>query len=393
MTARRWPLVVAIAAYFAAVLLWLAADRRVAKHAFDDFSAASTAGSGVSLAARSLHAQQLIRPLQTGAVPHDAVVFRFGKFGSGFATLQQLLNGSAQSDDDEAEDGDAPKPGRAKPPRPRTRPRTTPLLNADEEQFVRDGGRLVLGIAGRYASLDVRNAGRQAMHKVFPLWPGLEAIAMPQPRSLAGAETLRRAHAVYVVDDVPAMTRIAIGSGDVIVLAQPELFDNEHLATRTNAGLLHALAANRPAYFDETIHGLVAGDGALDLLKEWRLGPLLAILLALTALLFWRHGRRVGEAEDDHRDTRSEAVDLVRALGALYDRSMSDRQALVLYREALSRTVAATTGLRGEQLQKRVAQLTGGMEITSESEFAPLLAKLNEAFASLSIGGNHEHHP
>lgn len=392
MTRRRWPLILAIAAYFVAVVIWMAADRRVTKHAFDTFSAANTGPEGVSLAARSLRAKQLTKPLAPGVVPGNAIVFRLGEFGSGFATLQQMLNGDGEEGDDDA--STRGKQSRNRPPRKRQRPRVTPLLNADEEEFVRNGGRLVLAISGKYASLDVRGTiGDKRMRKVFPLWPGLDSIALPEPRLLAGAETLRRAHAIYTVHDAPAVARIAIGSGDVIVLAQPELFDNDHIAAQPNLGLLDALAANRPAYFDETVHGLLAGGGALDLLKEWRLGPFLLLLVAIAAATFWRHGRRIGEPEDDYRETRSEAVDLVRALGALYDRSMSDRQALVLYREALSRTVAATTGLRGDPLHKRVTQLTGGMEITREGDFAAQLAQLNQAFASLSIGGTHEHHP
>jgi hypothetical protein len=390
MTTKSWPLAVAIGAYFLAVVMWLAADRRVTKHAFDTFSAANTDATGVSLAARSLHAKHLTKPLAPGLVPRNAVVFRLGEFGSGFATLQQLLNGSAEDDEDDGDAG-SKRQSRAKPPaKKRKHPPLTPLLNDDEEEFIRRGGRLVLAIGGRYASLDVRNAGGKSMRKVFPLWPGLDAIAMPEPRLLAGAETLRRAHAIYTVDDAPAVARIAIGSGDVLVFAQPELFDNQHIAARPNLELLNALAAKRPAYFDETIHGLLSGGGALDLLKEWRLGPFLLLLLAIAATVFWRYGKRIGEPEDDYRETRSDAVDLVRALGALYDRSMSDRQALALYRDALSRTVAATSGLRGEQLQKRIAQLTGGMQINGD-RFAEQLAKLNEAFASIATGGKHEH--
>lgn len=390
MTAKRWPLVLAIAAYVAAVVIWIGADRRVAKHAFDTFSAASTDATGYSLAARSLRAKQLTRPLAPGAVPRNAVVFRAGAFGSGFATLQQLLGARGDGNDEDGGDGAKPQ-SRTKPPlakKPKHRERVVPLLSVDEEEFVRRGGRLVLAIGGKYGAFDVRGAsGGTPMRKVFPLWPGLDTIDMPEPRTLTGAEPLRRAHTLYAVNDAPAVARIAIGSGDVIVLAQPELFDNQHLASKSHLGLLNALAAQRPAYFDETLHGLASGGGALDLLKEWRLGPFLLLLLAIAAATFWRYGRRVGEPEDDYRETRSEAVDLVRALGALYDRSMSDRHALALYRDALSRTVAATSGLRGEQLQKRVAALTDGLEIRG-ADFAAELATLNQAFER--VAGNRQ---
>ena len=90
---------------------------------------------------------------------------------------------------------------------------------------------------------------------------------------------------------------------------------------------------------------------------------------------------RVGPAEDDFRETRSDAIDLVGSLGALYERTTTEEQALALYRDSLTRTVAMQTGLRGEQLQKRVNDLThGGSD----------LAAINKAFEVL--GGIHAHH-
>jgi hypothetical protein len=380
----RWPFVLAIGAYFVAVVIWMAADRRVPKHAFDTYSSASTDAQGLSLASRSLGAKQLTKPLAPGVVPRNAVVFRAGAFGSGFATLQQMLNDAREDEDDDSDDGGAKKQSPAKPPRKHLRARATVLLSDDEEEFVRHGGRIVLALGGTYGSTGVRNAtGSRSMRKVFPLWPGLDSIALPEPRTLTGTEMLRRAHTIYALNDAPAMARIAIGTGDVIILAEPELFDNEHIGSKANLALLNALAAKRPAFFDETIHGLMSGGGALDLLKEWRLGPFLLLLLLIAAAVFWRFGRRIGDPEDDYRETRSEAVDLVRALGALYDRSLSDRQALALYRDALSRTVAATSGLRGDQLHKRVGELTANIEIDGE-QFGAQLAVLNEVFGKVA---------
>ncbi|MCU1350500.1 MAG: hypothetical protein JWO56_3530 [Acidobacteria bacterium] len=382
MTPKRWPLVLAIAAYFLAVVVWMAADRRVAKKAFDDFSTANTDAEGLSLASRYLHAKQLTRSLAPGLTEPNAVVFRVGRFGSGFWMMRDLLGRQ-----DEEQEKPKKSADRKKQPPKKARPRTVPqLLSGDEEDFVRGGGRIVLAIGGTFGPLDVRNATAPPMQKVFPLWPGLTSIPMPNPRTLAGAEVLRRAHVLYVAGDgAPAMLRIPIGRGDVILSAQPELFDNAWIGSEYALGLLTALAANRPVYFDETIHGFGGRGGMLDLFREWRLGPFLLLLLALAAAIFWRHGRRVGEPEDDYRETRSDAVDLVRALGALYDRSMSDRHAIVLYRDALSRTLAATTGLRGDQLHKRLASLTGNVDIDG-SDFPAQLAVLNEAFKRVEHG-------
>jgi hypothetical protein len=108
------------------------------------------------------------------------------------------------------------------------------------------------------------------------------------------------------------------------------------------------------------IHGIVSDDGALALMKEWNLGPFLLLLGLAATLVFWRAGKRIGHADDDHRETRSDAVDLVRSLGALYKDVTTETQALALYHDSLTRTVAHTSGLRGDALHKRVEELTGG---------------------------------
>ncbi len=393
----RWLLASAIAAYFVAVTVWMASDRRAAKESFDEFSAASTDHSGLSLSSRYLKGKLLTQPLASGTVEHNAVVFRVGRFGSGFTMLRDLTGEEGGGDDDDRNDDGNSKDNdnqlrkhAAKKPRLRI---AKSLLSADEENFVRDGGRLVLAIGGMYGPLDVRHSAEKTMTKVFPLWPRLESVSMPEPRVLAGSDVLRYAPALYVVGDAPAMARLAIGRGDVILTAQPELFDNEHIGSGKALALLSALAGRRrPVYFDETIHGLESGGGMIDLLRQWNLGPFLLLFLIVTAALFWRHGRRIGNAEDDYRDTRSDAVDLVASLGALYDRAMTDGEALKLYHQALTRSVAAHTGLRGEPLHKRVADLTSNQNVSWKHErldresFARQLMMINHAFRRVERG-------
>jgi hypothetical protein len=386
----RWLLVPAIATYFVAVAVWMASDRRVARESFDEFSAASTDHAGLSLSSRYLKAKLLTQPLAAGVVEHDAVVFRVGRFGSGFTMLRDLA-GEEGSDEDDQSERDRQLRKHA-PGKPRLRIAKS-LLTADEEDFVRGGGRLVLAIGGMYGPLDVRDVSEKKMTKVFPLWPGLESISMPAARTLVGSDVLRHAPALYVAAEVPAMARLPIGRGDVILTAQPELFENEHIGSSKSLALLSALAGwQRPVYFDETVHGLEGGGGMVDLLRQWNLGPLLLLLLLVAGALLWRHGRRVGEPEDDYRDTRSDAVDLVASLGALYDRAMTDGEALALYHQALSRSVAAHTGLRGEALHKRVADLTGNLSVSWKHEqldretFHRRLTTINDAFRRVERG-------
>jgi hypothetical protein len=144
------------------------------------------------------------------------------------------------------------------------------------------------------------------------------------------------------------------------VIAWPEIFQNKDLANAHHLALLVALTGKRPVYFDEVLHGIMSGDGSLELMKQWNLGAFLVMLCVVAVLVFWRAGRRVGPPEDDHRDARSDAVDLVQSLAALYRDVTGKHESLKLYHEALTRTVAHTSGLRGDALRKRVDDLTGG---------------------------------
>jgi hypothetical protein len=223
--------------------------------------------------------------------------------------------------------------------------------------------------------------------KVFPLWAGLDTLDLPSSRAVFG-DALRNGHAVYVAGDKAVVARVADGAGDVIVFGAPEALDNEHLAK--HLPFLVALAGGaRRVYFDETIHGMSTGEGALALMKEWRLGPFLLLLLILAAVIVWRGGTRVGVPDDEFRDTRSDAIDLVGSLGALYDRSMTKGEALAAYYRELTRAVAASTGLRGEALHKRIGELTGGVGPTwkhqqlTDDEFQRIMTAMNAAFARL----------
>ena len=366
-----------IAIYFAVVLLWVGGDKRVAKHAFDEFSAANSGPQGLSLASKYLartgrRVDALTLALNDRNVERGAVVFRAGPQA---AERRRVDMEDLRGDKDKK---------KKKPPRTRY---VTPLLNDEEDAWVRAGGRLIVASQGHYGSLDVVDAPQKVARKVFPIWPGLDTLDFPQPRAVGG-DALRNAHALYVVDDKAVMARVPNRAGDVIVFASPEALDNEHIAK--SLPLLLALAGGaKHVYFDETIHGMSTGEGTLALMKEWRLGPFLLLLLILAAVIVWRGGTRVGTPDDEFRDTRSDAIDLVASLGALYDRSMTRGEALASYHRELTRAVAASSGLRGDALHKRVAEMTGGAspawkhQQISDEEFKRMLTDLNAGFARL----------
>ena len=353
---RALPLLLAIAAFVAIGVIWIISDQRASERVYDEFSSANTSDTGVSQAyaylARRGKAAMLTRPLGRDPIEANAVVFRLAHDLPIFFDPEDL---------NEEEFG---------PPRPKEKP----LLSDAEDAFVRHGGRVI--IAAHMGALPSGSPTEKSAVKVFPIWSGVDELEVPSITS-AFLELRPRMHAVFVAGDRVIIARERIGDGDLYVVAWPEIFQNKHLATAHHLPLLVALAGKRPVYFDEVLHGIVSGDGALELMKQWNLGAFLVMLCVVALLVFWRSGRRVGPPEDDHRETRSDAIDLVRSLAALYRDVTTNYEALKLYHESLTRTVAHTSGLRGDALRKRVDDLTGGRRT---------MDAINEAFQKLQRG-------
>lgn len=352
---RLAPLLLAIALFATIGVLWIVTDRRASGRVYDEFSSANTSTAGVSQAAAYLgrrgKSAMLVRPVRRTPLEANAVVFRLTR------KLPLYFNPAALDDEFIG------------PPKPRERV----LLNDAEDAFVRRGGRIVIG--AHMGALPAATPATKNAEKVFPVWPGIDKLTIGEASS-AFTELRPRMHAVFAAGDRVVLARERIGDGDLIVLSWPEVFQNNNLAKANHLALLAALAGQRPVYFDEVPHGILGDDGALALMAEWNLGPFLVMLCAVAALVCWRGARRVGPPEDDHRETRSDAVDLVGSLAALYGDVTTQHESLKLYHEALTRTVAHTSGLRGDALRNRVDELTGGQRT---------LAAINEGFMKMQV--------
>jgi hypothetical protein len=376
---RALPLLIAVGAFFIAGLIWIGSN--AAGHAFPGRSALNTSPKGCSLAyaylGRHGMVNMLTTPLRDGAVPANAIVFRIDSFDAE----------DFRGEDDDSED---------------TRPKTAPFFLAPaDEEFIRTGGRLVLVNGYFGGGLEMREDAGKVAAKVFPLWPGMETISLPEPHGVAPRSMPRGMHTIFAGNGEAVVARQAIGAGDVIVVSVPEIFENKSLAADHHLELLAALAGNgRPIYFDEYAHGIASDDGALALMTEWRLGPLLVLGGIAALFTFWRNARRIGLPDAEERDTRSDAIDLVASLGALYGRSMTNSDAIALYRSALERTVAAQSGLRGDALHKRVSDLTHGLTppagvTLAAHAFDRQLNAISDAFRTLertARGGQHANH-
>lgn len=255
---------------------------------------------------------------------------------------------------------------------------------------------MVLAIDGDYADLSVRDAAAKEMSKVFPMWPRVAKVFPSRRRSLEGTP-LAASHALFAFEESPsgaspAVSRFAIGKGDVILLSCPEIFQNSWIGQADHLALLEALAGSgRPVFFDEFVHGFESRAGTTEILKGWGLGPLLGLAVLTSGIAFWRRRARVGPEEDDHRETRIEAIDFVDSLALLYNRALQRRQALALYSQTFVKAVSLQTGLKGKALEARARELLGKDPVLRSTEkrdlsapdFQRELKTINEAFRRL----------
>jgi hypothetical protein len=362
---KRWrgvPLALGALAYLVGALAWLREERAlVSPRLFPPGSVYNTDPRGLSLAFAYLRERggaaavaTLLRPLEPLSVEPGAVVFRVRPLARGARARAELLT-----------------PG--------------------EQSFLRDGGRLVLALDGPYGPLDVKLLRAAEIRKLFPLWSGTSSLRPAPARALQGAEAAGL-RALFAAGDAPILSRRVLGKGDVVVSSAPELFENRLLREADHLGLLASLAGTgRSVYFDERVHGAAEEAGLVALLLAWGLGPTLALGGLAALLAFWRARARLGPAEDEHRETRSEAVDLVDSLGRLYDRTLTRDEALRQHALGFERALQARSGLTGEALRARVRELLGAAPPAarpakrelSAVEFARRLTALNGAYRRL----------
>lgn len=427
--------VVAIAAYGFATLAWVAGDRRAERAAFENPGSSLDRGDAGTSLARALLKERagagarvdaLLRRIDLAELPADAVVFRLappempflGRWGG--KDDEETKDPEEKDGKDEKAEPQKTEP-KAEPKKGKTaksdqdgkkeegdedeEPPATPnlLLTDAEEAWVQAGGRLVLAVGGGYGPLDVTDLpAKTRIARVFPLWPEVRRIE-PNPARALGGSPLSLASVVFLAGEQPFVARLGLGRGEVILLGCPEIFANDRLAKGDHLALLEALAGapgERPVYFDERAHGRQRHHGTLTLLAGWGFGPALLLGLLGAAAAFWRARSTLGPPERDDPDLRSDAVDLVDALGELYDRALRRVDALRVHHDNLVRTVAAETGLSGSALAGRMALLlpgfspppVGASEISRE-ELHRQLRIVNEAFGRIDVREHRRKRP
>jgi hypothetical protein len=199
------------------------------------------------------------------------------------------------------------------------------------------------------------------------------------------AWALVEAQPVFEHGEAPSVARRAVGSGEVWFLSEPELLFNGRIANADHLALLLALTSGGgPVVFDELMHGVRIDTGVFGLFRDQGFGP--AILLAALAAcaLAWRQAVTIGPPADPWHDPRSESVELVDSMAALYQRSLSPAEALHLYRSHLVHEISLRLLVGEKRAQALLGEYVPDDGPTasrlSEAEFRGRLAHLVSAW-------------
>ena len=387
---RRLSLLAAMLGFVAA-LVWLSSDKYIKSTLFPPYSLHNTSPEkhGCSLAFRYLKelrgagappVRELNRTIDFAELEADAVVMR----------IAPALKPGEHEQPEETEIKKSLKPG--KKAKPTVAAKDKPLLTAGESAWVRGGGRLVLALEKDYGPIETFTQTRaDPFEKTIALWPGVERIQPTEARTLKG-DVLNDALTFFTLNHGVFAAKIPMEKGEVIVMGSAEPLTNSHLDEADNLKLLQALApVSRAVYFDEYVHELQDAPDVSELLVRWGLGMALAVMAVGGLLGFWRARTPIGPPEDDHKETRTQAIDFVGSLAPLYNRALEPHQALALHYKNFLHAVTAQTGLRGAELETKIRILLNtndlaafaGQRALPRGGFEHYLSELNRAYGRL----------
>lgn len=249
------------------------------------------------------------------------------------------------------------------------------VTRADAEAmrtFVRGGGRLVL--AGQIESPFEPDAG-----------PGVSEIGAPGIFTSATGEyselsrVVTAGRAAFRFDAAGArvwegdrvlLAQTAVGSGEVLFLADSSAIDNGHLGEADNAAFALLLAgdAGREVVFAEGPHGYGEARGLRAVPSRWK-AVLLVLGLAALALM-WARGRRFGPSEQRSRPLPPPRAEYVFALGRTLERTRDRRSSLASLQHAARLDIARRAGLPAGAGIDAVRAAATGMGLTADEQAA-----------------------
>ncbi|MGQ0824418.1 MAG: DUF4350 domain-containing protein [Actinomycetota bacterium] len=210
------------------------------------------------------------------------------------------------------------------------------LLSEQDEQavelFVEFGGRLVLaGVDGGVTSqllgdrAPAETDGAEHYTQFASSLPLLSRVVVDGDAAYESSEVYR----VLVREDAAVLAMTArVGAGEVVLLADPSLVQNESLVEDDNAALAVELAGEdgRTVVFAEGVHGYGKATGLDAIPTRWRYA---LAFLALAAVVFsWARGRRLGPPDRPRRDLPPARSEYITALGTTLGRTGDRASAL-----------------------------------------------------------------
>jgi hypothetical protein len=158
--------------------------------------------------------------------------------------------------------------------------------------------------------------------------PGDElAVLEPGSKSPAGTVQLKN-------DDETKSLLVAVvprGKGEIVVVSDPEILANAHIARADNSVLAAQLLApeGQPVDFDEYYHGLAVRGNPLYLLTRPGFAAMTTAILLVIGVVAWRAAVYLGPPLPDIERSRRDIQEYIHAMGAFFSRGRGHRRFLV----------------------------------------------------------------
>jgi hypothetical protein len=258
-----------------------------------------------------------------------------------------------------------------------TAPTSGALVPADLQrvrEFVQTGGHAVLVEFDRFALETVTGAspvivsGSESYRDISPELTGIAEVRSDGDR---GYELDSVNDALVRDPDNVLLTRVAVGAGEVLLLADLAPVENAWIGEADNAALGLALPATdtAPVLFAEGVHGYGEQTGLAAIPSRWKVA-LLAIGAA-GVVFAWSRARRLGAPDQPSRALPPARAAYVDALAATLTRTDDPPAALAHLSASLRDRVKQRAGLPPDADQAAVAAAAASIGLT-ENDVAAL---------------------
>ena len=255
-------------------------------------------------------------------------------------------------------------------------------------EFVTNGGRLVVGDEDPPYLHELRDRppawtpGRAApWNQVDPALGDVRSIA-----AVGGGQWIDLGSGRPLVGDTSGalVTSEQVGSGELLLLADPTPVENAYLSTADNAAFALALAGpGHRVAFAEGVHGFGASRGVSAIPTRWKYA---LVMLGLGAVAFvWSRARRFGPPDRVARNLPPARSEYVRALSQTLERTRDREHALAPMQQWTRDRLTARAALRADATDEEISHAAEALGCT-DLEVGALLAPVTNDGDALALG-------